>query len=54
MQEYNLRFMCVCIDKYLGEIIYLFKVLLALIEIFLIYTLYYPYYFLKEKLFSSR
>ncbi|MCY6353983.1 hypothetical protein [Clostridium sp. ZS2-4] len=49
IQEQNLNFMLLWIDKYLGEIIYFIKVLFALIGIFIIYVLGYPYYFLKNK-----
>lgn len=54
IQEYNFNFISLWIDKYLGDIIYLFKVILALIGIAIIYVLYYPYCFFKEKLLSLR
>lgn len=50
IQEQNLNFVFLWIDKYLGEIIYFIKVLFALIGIIIIYVLGYPYYFLKNKL----
>lgn len=52
IQEYNFNFISLWIDKYLGEIIYLFKILLALIGVAIIYAVYYSYYFLKRKLFK--
>lgn len=49
----KLKFALLWIDKYLGEIIYFIKVLIALIGILIIYIFMYPYYFVKRKLFKS-
>ncbi|WP_061320769.1 hypothetical protein [Clostridium botulinum] len=49
----ELNFFSLWIDKNLGEIIYFFKILFALIGISLIYLVCYPYYFIKRKLFDN-
>ncbi|KEI97152.1 hypothetical protein N494_12875 [Clostridium botulinum A2B7 92] len=51
--EKKLNFAFIWIDKNLGEVIYFFKILFALIEISLIYLVCYPYYFVKRKLFDN-
>ncbi|EPY6466784.1 hypothetical protein ACWO2F_001196 [Clostridium sporogenes] len=51
--EKKLNFASIWIDKNLGEAIYLFKILFALIGISLIYLVCYPYYFVKRKLFDN-
>lgn len=52
MIEKKMNFIILWVDKYLGEVIYLFKVLFALVGISIIYLFYYPYYFIKRKLLS--
>lgn len=52
--EKKFNFILLWIDNYLGDIIYFIKILFALIKIVIIYALYYPYNFIKDKLISNK